>query len=133
MVTAQPAQRAQKWSYKGARAEVYMALQSLVCSNRSLGWCRTLLRVVKETTATTSSVAKQQQCQAVAHYVKRTHDGGAHAEAEDLVADLAGRHLAQHGHRDGLQVERKADDADGGADAVCKPHTLCVAGASVKF
>lgn len=56
--------------------------------------------------------------------VRRTHDDSAHAEAEDLVAGLAGRHLAQHRHRDGLQVEGKADDADGGADAVCEPHTM---------
>ena len=56
--------------------------------------------------------------------VRRTHDGHAHAEAQNLVAGLARRHLAQHRHRNGLQIERKADDADGGADAVCRPHTM---------
>ena len=54
---------------------------------------------------------------------RRTQDDGAHAEAQDLVADLARRHLAQHRHRNRLQVERKADDAHGRAHAVCAPAT----------
>ncbi len=44
---------------------------------------------------------------------QRTQDDEAHAPRQDVVAGLARWHLPQHGHRDGLDVERERDRAHG--------------------
>lgn len=48
----------------------------------------------------------------------RTQDDEAHGPGQDVVAGLAGRHLAQHGHRDGLDVERERYCADRGRERI---------------
>lgn len=50
---------------------------------------------------------------------QHTSNNEAHGPGEDAVAGLPGRHLTQHGHRDGLDVERKRDRAHGRRECVC--------------
>lgn len=60
----------------------------------------------------------------------RTADDQAHGPRQDPVASLAWRHLSQHGHGDGLDVESKGNGADRGRKGDCtadstRTHTLC--------
>ena len=56
---------------------------------------------------------------------QRTSNNEAHGPGEDAIAGLSRRHLAQHWHRNGLNVECKSNRANRRRECVCTTSVPC--------